>query len=346
MAEQGIEQPELEDEVEDMQDEEVVDAVGSLPINQMALTLGRLRDRLKHATGGAVVKMDAVLDDDYTYHHAQIRLCSGNADREVQFLTHFRLPAADMKNGELFCIFGPGAAGRALRLTGSQVGELFHRRWHRPVNVIRNAYSICADTTPNLKRAESVSCEFCAACYCKKASHGPSKTTTTPSSLAPCNSPGTLHIDLKGMMTRSVHGYQYALFAVEECSRFVFIEFLKSKETREQIAAVARIIERFNSMVNVGSDANGKPLSKPSVTVIRSDHEGALESSLFESFRADVGIHSEMSPPHDHDLNPIAESAIGVISDLACCIRGHSGAPRGLWPARIHQHGSEQLSQR
>ena len=31
-------------------------------------------------------------------------------------------------------------------------------------------------------------------------------------------------------------------------------------------------------------------------------------------------------------VNPIAERAIGVISDLACCIRGHSGAPRGLWP--------------
>ena len=218
------------------------------------------------------------------------------------------------------------------RLTGSQVGELFHRRWHRPVNVIRNAYSICADTTPNLKRAESVSCEFCAACNCKKASHGPSKTTTTPSSLAPCNSPGTLHIDLKGMMVRSVHGYHYALFAVEEYSRFVFIEFLKSKEKREQIAAVARIIGRFNSMVNVGSDADGKPLPKPSVTVIRSDHEGALESNLFESFRADIGIHSEMSPPHDHDLNPIAERVIGVVSDLACGIRGHSGAPCGLWP--------------
>ena len=65
MAEQGSEQPELEGEVEDMEDEEVVEAAGSLPINQMALTLGRLRDRLKHATGGAVV-MDALLDDTST----------------------------------------------------------------------------------------------------------------------------------------------------------------------------------------------------------------------------------------------------------------------------------------
>ena len=36
--------------MEDMEDQEVMEAVGSLPINQMALTLGRLRDRLKHAT--------------------------------------------------------------------------------------------------------------------------------------------------------------------------------------------------------------------------------------------------------------------------------------------------------
>ena len=75
MAEQVIEQPELEDEVADMEDEAVGEVAGSLPLNQMALTLGRLRDRLKHATGGAVV-MDALLDDKYTYHHAQIRLCA------------------------------------------------------------------------------------------------------------------------------------------------------------------------------------------------------------------------------------------------------------------------------
>ena len=58
-------------------------------------------------------------------------------------------------------------------------------------------------------------------------------------------------------------------------------------------------------------------------------------SSLNSSIRLGrnlPGFHSTMSPPHDHDLNPIAERAIGVISDLACCIRGHSGAPRGLWP--------------
>ena len=218
------------------------------------------------------------------------------------------------------------------RLTGAQVGELFHRRWHRPTNVIRDAAHICADTTSNLSRAENVSCEFCAACNCKKASHGDSKTTTTPSSLPPCHSPGTLHVDLKGMMVRSIHGFQYALFAVDEYSRFIFVEYLKTKETREQIAALSRIISRYNSMVNVGCDVDGKPLPKPAVTIIRSDHEAALESKLFDSFRANLGIDSKMSPPYDHDLNPVAERAIGVISGLACSIRGHSNASVGVWP--------------
>ena len=218
------------------------------------------------------------------------------------------------------------------RLTGAQIGELFHRRWHRPTNVLRDAAHTCADTTSNLSRAENVSCEFCAACNCNKASHGDSKTTTTPSSLPPCHSPGTLHVDLKGMMVRSIHGFQYALFAVDEYSRFIFVEFLKTKETREQIAALSRIISRYNSMVNVGSDADGKPLPKPAVTVIRSDHEAALESKLFDSFRAELGFDSKMSPPYDHDLNPIAERAIGVASGLACSIRGHSNAPVGVWP--------------
>jgi hypothetical protein len=45
--------------------------------------------------------------------------------------------------------------------------------------------------------------------------------------------PGTLHIDLKGMMIRSVHGYHYAMFAVDEFSRYIFVEFLKTKEKRD-----------------------------------------------------------------------------------------------------------------
>ena len=153
--------------------------------------------------------------------------------------------------------------------------------------------------------------------------------------LAACNEPGTLHVDLKGIMIRSANGFQYAMFLVEEYSRFVFVEFLKSKDAREQAAAVARAISRFNVLANAGTDADGHPLPKPTVKVIRSDHEGALESKLFESFRSEFGIAGggpNMSPPHDHDLNPIAERCIGVISANACAARSHSNAPASMWP--------------
>ena len=221
------------------------------------------------------------------------------------------------------------------RLSSSQVGELMSRRLLRPVQVIRAVAATTSDGPANLSRAQKFANPHTVVCNISKPSHGGARKVTERSTLAPCTEHGTFHVDLKGPMTRSANGFQYAMFLVEEYSRFVFVEFLKSKEAREQAAAVARAVSRFNSLVNVGSDADGRPLPKPKVTVIRSDHEGALESKLFESFRSEFGIAggaSHMSPPHDHDLNPIAERCIGVVSANACAARSQSNASASLWP--------------
>ena len=58
-------------------------------------------------------------------------------------------------------------------------------------------------------------------------------------------------------MVRSVHGFHYAMFAVDEYSRFIFVEFLKTKEKREITEAVARIVSRFNATVDAGCDDQG-----------------------------------------------------------------------------------------
>ena len=39
-----------------------------------------------------------------------------------------------------------------------------------------------------------------------------------------------------------------------------------------------------------------------------------------------------MSTPHDHNLNPIAERTIGVISDLCKATKLSSGVPLTFWP--------------
>ena len=46
-------------------------------------------------------------------------------------------------------------------------------------------------------------------------------------------------------------------------------------------------------------------------------------------------MHSTTSAPHDHDLNPISESTINVISTLATSYKSHSGAPIGFWPELV-----------
>ena len=55
-------------------------------------------------------------------------------------------------------------------------------------------------------------------------------------------------------------------------------------------------------------------------------------SHAFREFTADASIHHTLSPPHDHDLNPIAERIIGLISERATAMRLASGAPPSLWP--------------
>ena len=84
----------------------------------------------------------------------------------------------------------------------------------------------------------------------------------------------------------------------------MLIEFIKLKS--EVANAVKRIIAAFNATVGTPVDEFGHALPRPAIRTIHSDREGKLMSKLFLDFRADAGIHHTTSPPHDHDLNPIA----------------------------------------
>ena len=55
---------------------------------------------------------------------------------------------------------------------------------------------------------------------------------------APAPEPGTLHVDLKELVL-SVGNYRWVVFAIDEFSRYVFVDFIKSKSDAD--AAVARI---------------------------------------------------------------------------------------------------------
>ena len=155
------------------------------------------------------------------------------------------------------------------------------------------------------------------------------KTSHSGTLSAPAPEPGTLHLDLKEMIY-SLGGYRYVAFLIDEHTRHIFYDFIKLKS--EVSAAVGRCIAAFHATVGTPIDPEGRPLSRPRVRWLHSDREGQLMSHNFREFRASALLHHTTSPPHDHDLNPIAERIIGLISEDAAAIRLDSHASPRLWP--------------
>ena len=210
------------------------------------------------------------------------------------------------------------------KLSSSQAGRLMHRRGHGSVAKIRATVHTSADAPMNLASAPPVSCVHCASAQMRRTAHSGHLHVPTPE-------PGDLHVDLKEMRNVSrFGGYRYAAFFIDEYSRFVTVEFLKTKD--EVINATKRAIAKFDALVGVPVGEDGKPLSRPKVRRLHRDHEGQLESFTFNDFRAKASLHSTTSPPHDHNLNPIAESTIRTIDVLATTFARQAGAPPGFWP--------------
>ena len=217
----------------------------------------------------------------------------------------------------------PKSVAHIARLSASQAGELMHRRFHWGVDKIRAAADVLADAPSVLRSAPKIACVDCAVTKIKKVSHTGALHTPAPE-------PGVLHCDLKGPFPRGINGEQYAMLCIDEYTRMVFVEFLQFKS--EAGEAAKRVIAKFEATVGTPVDDDGRPRERPRVRALRTDHEGALESRHFEAFRADAGIDATTSPPHDHDLNPIAERVIGVISELATASKLFCNAPIGFWP--------------
>ena len=142
--------------------------------------------------------------------------------------------------------------------------------------------------------------------------------------------PGKLHLDFRGPLANSINGEKYACIAVDEYSRYVFVRFAKSQS--DFARCVKEIVAEFNATVGMPVNEGGEPLQRPTVYELRHDNDSNLLSRDFRAFRADSGVHATFSPPYDHDLNPLAERLIGVISDQACASAKACGAPVGFWP--------------
>ena len=218
-----------------------------------------------------------------------------------------------------------GASAHVAKLPASQAAELMHRRSHLGVAKLRATARTTVDVPKILASAPATTGNDSVAdalARIKRAPHSGSLTAPDPE-------PGELHTDLKELIV--AHGnLRYVAFFIDAYSRFVFVDYLKHKS--EYGESTKRAIAEFNATVGVRVDSEGRPLPRPVVRVIQSDREGKLVSHYFKSFCAENTLHHTTSPPHDHDLNPIAERCIGLISEIAAAIRYASGVSARYWP--------------
>ena len=244
---------------------------------------------------------------------------------EKELLDGARSPKPSSGHQSAFLGFhAPKSVSHIARLSAAQAGELIHRRSMLGTAKIRKLADITSDAPKNVTSSPNVTSVHSAAARIRKAAH-PGKLHASAAE------PGDLHIDLKGPFPPSLCGkFQYAVIAIDQHTRYVFVAFIQNKS--EAPEAVKKIIAEFNATVGTPTDEDGKPMARPTVRRLHRDHEGGLESRGFEAFRADASLHSTTSAPHDHDLNPIAESTIHVLDDAATAMRSQCGAPISFWP--------------
>ena len=92
----------------------------------------------------------------------------------------------------------------------------------------------------------------------------------------PAARPGKLHIGLKGPLIKSIQGYEYIAFFIDEHTRYVWAQFLKTKD--DLLDSIKLVQANFNATVHTPS---GYTPDQVTVRHIHSDHEGSLESHAF-----------------------------------------------------------------
>ena len=136
-------------------------------------------------------------------------------------------------------------------------------------------------------------------------------------------------MDLK-QLTKSVNGFEFCAVFIDEYTRYVWVQFMKRKS--ELLGATELVKADYEANVSIPTSPDGVNGERPRFYHIHSDHEGVYESHAFTEWRIENLVHHTMSPPHDHDLNGIAERVIAVIESLTIAAKESSGCPVGLWP--------------
>jgi hypothetical protein len=131
-----------------------------------------------------------------------------------------------------------------------------------------------------------------------------------------------VHADLCGQITpKSLGGASYFLLVVDDYSRFMWVELLKSKD---------QALEYFKKMkTRAEVELDGK------LKALRTDRGGEFTSSLFTIFCNDQGIKHYTTAPYSPQQNGVVERRNQTVVEMARCMMKAMQVPSEFWGEAI-----------
>ena len=166
------------------------------------------------------------------------------------------------------------------------------------------------------KKSPKPDCIACAKAKLSEASYGPATDRHTQ--------PGQLtHLDLWGKYDiASIHGNRYYLLLVDDATRYVTVEFLKSKSK-----AARKIIEYLTHLKVLGHTPQA----------IRMDRGTEFLNDELREWCRSEGVHFELTAPYSPSQNGVAERMNRTLVELSRAMLSDSKLPEFLWePAVAH----------
>ncbi|KAM1470398.1 hypothetical protein ACFX11_041122 [Malus domestica] len=132
-----------------------------------------------------------------------------------------------------------------------------------------------------------------------------------------------VHVDLCGpMQNDSLAGNKYFMLLVDDCTRMMWVYFLKYKSD----ALIC--FRKFKSMVELQSDFK--------IKCLRSDRGGEFTSCEFNKLCEDAGIQRQLSMAYTPQQNGVVERKNRTVVEMAKAMLHDKSMPYFLWAEAVH----------
>ncbi|GJZ71485.1 retrovirus-related pol polyprotein from transposon TNT 1-94 [Tanacetum coccineum] len=169
---------------------------------------------------------------------------------------------------------------------------------------------------PKLKYAKDHLCSACQMGKSKKESYKPNPEQSSDAKLH------TLHMDLCGLMhAKSINGKRYILVIIDDCSRFTWVKFLRTKDE------TLKTIIKFLKQAQVSLQAT--------VRYLRTDNETEFINQTLKAYTDDVGITHQTSVARTPQQNGVVERHNRTLVEAARTMLIFFKSPLFLWAEAV-----------